>query len=196
MNQTAKKRETNNKNPTKQTAPNKNPSHGRRSTYAGVLIRSYLYDRRRTACFPYSVGSSVKRSGMGTRRSGRRASKLDKEDRGCMDWLVAVTYLATTTTRAKASFRSPGAALPCDETTRAKASFWPSGRRLLDFFRVSGRRDDPRRCSGELGEVGAGGMRRQRARRASGQGPFICLDEKIMTRALHAAGPLEYCVAI
>ena len=25
---------------------------------------------------------------------------------------------------------------------------------------------------------------------------LICLDEKIMTRALHAAGPLEYCVAI
>jgi hypothetical protein len=77
---------------------------------------------------------------------------------------------------------SPGAALPCDETTRAKASFWPSGRRLLDFFRVSGRRDDPRRCSGELGEVGAGGMRRQRARRASGlgrlRGPLYALTRR------------------
>jgi hypothetical protein len=33
-------------------------------------------------------------------------------------------------------------------------------------------------------------------RSGAAQGPFICLDEKIMTRALHAAGPLEYCVAI
>jgi hypothetical protein len=97
----------------------KNPSHG-----------------RRTACFPYSVGS-VKRSGMGTRRSGRRASKLDKEDRGCMDWLVAVTYLATTTTtRAKASFRSPGAALF-------------QGRRALHYLAT--RRREPRLRSGLLG---------------------------------------------
>jgi hypothetical protein len=40
--------------------------------------------------------------------------------------------------------------------TRRREPRFRSGRRLLHFFRVSGRRDDPRRCSGELGEVGAG----------------------------------------
>ena len=105
-----------------------------------------------------------------------------------MGWLVAVTYLATTTTRAKASFRSPGAALPCDETTRAKASFWPSGRRLLHLLGTG--------CctfsgSGDVETIPAGvpaslerWVRMECGDSERGelqaQGPFICLDEKII----------------
>jgi hypothetical protein len=93
---------------------------------------------------------------------------------------------------------SPGAALfmfLATTTTRAKASF-----RALHFFRVRGCRDDRRWCFGELREVGAGGMRRQRERVRSGaaHGPFICLDENDPGAACRSAGifaPVA-CVAI
>jgi hypothetical protein len=151
------------------------------------------------------VGSSVKRSGW-------RASKLDKEDRGCMDWLVAVTYLATTTTRAKASFRSPA----------GRCTF--SGSPGAALFTYTLRRDDESRgfvpgagcCtfsgSVDVETIPAGvpaslerwvrvrvGVGCSDSERGSGQvrgGSGAFYNERIMTRALHAAGPLEYCVAI
>jgi hypothetical protein len=68
----------------------------------------------------------------------------DKEDTRWIGWLLLRRYV------------------PCDDD-ESQGFF-----RALHFFKARGRRDDRRRCSGELGEVGAGGMRRQRERVRSG----------------------------
>jgi hypothetical protein len=54
--------------------------------------------------------------------------------------------------------------VPCDNDDESQG-FVPGA---LHFFRVRGRQDDRRWCSGELGEVGAGGMRRQREDQVKG----------------------------
>jgi hypothetical protein len=87
---------------------------------------------------------------MGTRRSGRRASKLDKEDRGCMHGLVGCCYVPCDDDDESQGFVPVAGRCTTlrrdDESQGFVLAFWapasaPSGHRLLHFFRVRGRRE-------------------------------------------------------